>query len=265
LEGHDGSTQAKRQAEAREAAMVMLSHVPDAGSQRQPDEDPKLRQDIEAQKQLEIKNRLSVSEKKAAVKKAAAKKVAAKAKPPPQPESEPSLPDEDEATSEKTLGSSQAPPRRFSPRNAREREVVWQGWSREEKLAYAGSLVKAVEKGNFELIKRLVNEGVNTNARDQNGESPLYMAGKKGSTVLLEFLISDCGASINCTTAQRETALHAACKYDKKDAVEWLVTRGIKTQAKNKNGEMAADVVTGETAKSELLKFKTQQRYSMTH
>ena len=139
-----------------------------------------------------------------------------------------------------------------------------------------GALHLAAAHELKEIAELLISNGIDINAKDKNGKTPLHYAAKK-SLEMVKFLISH-GADINATTNQKETALHYAAKkslemveflvshgadinattylnktalyfaqyYDKNDIVEFLISHS----AKEKSGEQEEDEEDGKSMSS---------------
>lgn len=86
-----------------------------------------------------------------------------------------------------------------------------------------------------ELVRWLVEQGADINARDNYGETPLHKHAMSwcGNAELL----IDLGADIEAINYQNETPLFAAASSFKPKAVHTLVTRGANINAKNKMGQ----------------------------
>ncbi|WP_457639682.1 ankyrin repeat domain-containing protein [Persephonella sp.] len=56
--------------------------------------------------------------------------------------------------------------------------------------------MKAVEKGDLELVKKLISKGANVNAKDKGGNTPLHWVARNGHLEIVKYLIS-CGANKN--------------------------------------------------------------------
>jgi len=98
--------------------------------------------------------------------------------------------------------------------------------------------VEAIEGGDVEAVKQLVEEGINVNVV-RDGVTPLMIAASKGKTEIAEVIIQ-AGANINERTDDGWTALHnAACDQADAGVVDLLMQSGIDIEAKNKSGKTA--------------------------
>lgn len=71
-----------------------------------------------------------------------------------------------------------------------ELEQSWKDW--EESLLQSekinDKLLLAIARGNINEVKKLINQGVNINERDKNGNAPLDIANYKGHIKIIELL-----------------------------------------------------------------------------
>lgn len=89
------------------------------------------------------------------------------------------------------------------------------------------TLLKAVKRQNFELVKTLVEEcGANVNTVDLRERSPVYIASGLDSIELLEFLESK-GADLNKTCSNGDNPLQRACMLIKVKNIEFLLGKGF--------------------------------------
>ena len=70
-----------------------------------------------------------------------------------------------------------------------------------------------------ELVRAMVRDGADVNARDKNGETPLHLVTDRA---LAQALI-DAGADITARTRFSSTPLHTACMDDKEEIIECLI------------------------------------------
>ena len=97
-------------------------------------------------------------------------------------------------------------------------------------------LLKAVANHDLELVKLLVKHGIDINACDGDGKTPLYMAAYTGLKEIAGFLL-DNDANIDCRLANGETPLYAACIKNEPETAEMLLRRGadllLSTKSRN--------------------------------
>ena len=116
-------------------------------------------------------------------------------------------------------------------------------------------LLWAVNGGNFEEVRRLLNAGVDVNARDNHGWTALIAAASIHHLGLAEVLV-EFGANLNAEDDRGETALFTAAGLYCGDAfVKLLVENGANVHAKERNGRTALHMaaIMGEPAIAKLL------------
>ncbi|WP_208742243.1 ankyrin repeat domain-containing protein [Leptospira kanakyensis] len=96
-------------------------------------------------------------------------------------------------------------------------------------------LFQAVEKGNLELVKTILAEGVSVNAKDSLGNSSLIKAADDEELEMAKFLIER-GANVNLRNTTGETALYRAVYRGNLDLVKLLVKAGAETKVKTVGG-----------------------------
>jgi len=94
-------------------------------------------------------------------------------------------------------------------------------------------LTKAVRDGNTEAVKQFIANGVDVNAKDDNGWTPLYWSADKGHKEIAELLIT-AGADVNAKGRSGRTPLDRAVSKrffsdDKKETADLLRKHGGKT------------------------------------
>lgn len=86
-------------------------------------------------------------------------------------------------------------------------------------------LIAAAERGDAATVQRLIGEGGNVNAQDENRNSAYLIAGARGRTEVLKLTLA-AGADLKSTNRYGGTALIPACHYGHVDTVrEMLKTR----------------------------------------
>ena len=65
--------------------------------------------------------------------------------------------------------------------------------------------------GHIEIVRLLIEKGMNVNIRNKKGDTPLYIASKEGRTNTAKLLIEK-GAHINRKNKKGETPLYIASK-----------------------------------------------------
>ncbi len=93
-------------------------------------------------------------------------------------------------------------------------------------------LVEAIEQGKVDVVKKLIEEGINLNL-SRNGVSPLMLAASKGNTEIAEVVLQ-AGVNINAKDDDGWTALHKAAVDQAGTAIiELLMHSGIDVAAQN--------------------------------
>ena len=120
--------------------------------------------------------------------------------------------------------------------------------ARQKKCEAEEALFKAIEEGNLEQVREIVNEGsADLNVTDYrhinekwSEYTPLIMAAELGHQDIVRFFIEEAGIDVNSRTEKtQETALHAAAYKNQLAIVEYLVCKRIDINAENANGATA--------------------------
>lgn len=99
-------------------------------------------------------------------------------------------------------------------------------------------LVEAIEQGNVDTVKKLIEEGINVNL-SRNGVTPLMLAASKGNTGIAEVVLQ-AGVNINAKDDDGWTALHKAAVDQTGTAIiELLMQSGIDVAAQNNSKKTA--------------------------
>jgi ankyrin repeat protein len=96
----------------------------------------------------------------------------------------------------------------------------------------------AVEVGNTNALKVLIENGADLEATDSEGMTPLQRAAQIGNPITINFLLSyrNNKASINGANAQGMTPLHFAVLSGNPEAVKVLLDRGANPNSTNSEG-----------------------------
>lgn len=87
-----------------------------------------------------------------------------------------------------------------------------------------------------EVADVLLGNGANKNARNNDGETPLYWAARKGNAAVAELLLAR-GADANSKDQNGEDPLHMAALEGHKDVVAMLLASGADVNGKNRYGQ----------------------------
>lgn len=93
-------------------------------------------------------------------------------------------------------------------------------------------LFRASSKGDVKEVRRLLDQGTNINAREQDGETPLMYAAVEDRTEVVELLI-DRGAVVNAVSLNGQTALARAVAVSRYNTVALLLKRGADIEEDN--------------------------------
>ncbi len=98
------------------------------------------------------------------------------------------------------------------------------------------ALFKAIEEDNLVAVKRLIDEGVDTNSTTSDGNTPLIVAIIKDTSPFIIQLLVERGANINATNTNGETALMIATKFQDLNALNFLLSKGASPDIADNNG-----------------------------
>src|SRR3989338_5994357 len=85
----------------------------------------------------------------------------------------------------------------------------------------ATPLQMAARSGDIEAAHKLIEQGADVNAKDNNGQTPLHWAASNGNKEAAELLISK-GADVNAKDNNGQTPLHWVASNGNKEVVEIL-------------------------------------------
>jgi len=94
------------------------------------------------------------------------------------------------------------------------------------------AMCTAAAEGNVELIRKLIEAGVDPNVTDSDGRTPLHIACAKASNVAVDFLMT-CGARLNVSDNFGNTPLNYAQRGDsksKREIIRKLQLAGAKSE-----------------------------------
>jgi len=96
-------------------------------------------------------------------------------------------------------------------------------------------LHNATRKGEKSTIERLIVKGVDVNAKDNRGNTPLHKAAIQHMDIA-ELLITN-GADVNTKNKYGYTPLHEAASARNLDVAKLLIARGANVNARNNAGD----------------------------
>jgi uncharacterized protein len=99
-------------------------------------------------------------------------------------------------------------------------------------------LIAAAKKGDLEHVRKLLDEGDDVNAENDNGETALLYAALKGNLEMVKLLIER-EADVEARDKDGFTVLMAAASGGHLDVAGLLIEKGAEVNAKNVDGETA--------------------------
>ena len=88
------------------------------------------------------------------------------------------------------------------------------------------SIHEAIKEGDIEAVKQHLATGTDVNAKDNNGQTPLYHAARHGQDLIVELLIAK-GADVNVKDGGGDTPLDKAKQHS--ETADLLRKNGGKT------------------------------------
>ena len=89
----------------------------------------------------------------------------------------------------------------------------------------------------MEAIERYLNDGVDINAADANGLTPLAWAAVNDTPFEIAKFLIDKGANVNARDHIESTPLHDAAGAGHREIVALLISKGADLNARNKDGK----------------------------
>jgi ankyrin repeat protein len=93
----------------------------------------------------------------------------------------------------------------------------------------------AVNREYFEVVKSLIGQGINVNAKGEWNRTPLHIAAESKSVAVVQYLISQ-RADLHAKDNFGATPLHNAASGRNSEVVKYLVSQGADVHAKDKSG-----------------------------
>lgn len=116
-------------------------------------------------------------------------------------------------------------------------------------------LLNACYFGNTALAMKLIERGAEPSYTDpRDGWAGIHYAARWGKIRLIDALVK-AGVDINLRTTGKETALHKACRSDRKDVVIWMLRHGANGNAMNGDGNTASQLTADNEIKNILDNF----------
>ncbi len=123
----------------------------------------------------------------------------------------------------------------------RVRELIAQGEDvngKDDNYDKITPLFIAVENGNVEIARVLIEFGAKVNVRDDEKQTPLMRLDSDATVELVELLVAN-GSKVNLTDNENNSALIIAAEDASTDVVRALVDAGADVNLANKDGETA--------------------------
>ena len=107
-------------------------------------------------------------------------------------------------------------------------------------------LLNACYFGNDSLAIRLIREGADPSYADErDGWSCIHYAARWGRLRILSALLR-AGVDVNLRTHSKETALHKACRFNRKEVCVWLLKHGADAGLLSNEGYRASELTVEE-------------------
>ena len=115
--------------------------------------------------------------------------------------------------------------------------------SKKQRGGDVNDLIQASFNGDILKVKKLLEEGADINAKDEDGMSALQMASSDGHTDIVNLLLEE-GADVNAKNEDGKTALQMASSNGDTDIVKLLLEAGADVNAKDNDwGTALSDAV----------------------
>ncbi|MFH1112699.1 MAG: ankyrin repeat domain-containing protein [Pseudomonadota bacterium] len=98
-----------------------------------------------------------------------------------------------------------------------------------------GRLLQAVEKGDVDAVKRIIERGADVNHRYKEGVTPLMIAAKSGRTDAVKLLLER-GADVHATASKGWTPILYAAFGGDPETITLLLDRGAEVRKKSETG-----------------------------
>jgi len=124
-------------------------------------------------------------------------------------------------------------------------------------LKISGKLIKAIEKENYQLFCKILNEFeelTDTEAPDYNFSTPLHIAIEGGKLNYIREILRNGRADVNRPHSRiKKYPIHLASEMGQRDIVELLVSAGADVNAKMDNGSTALHIAAARSKSANVL------------
>ena len=84
----------------------------------------------------------------------------------------------------------------------------------------------ACDEGNLKIVEILINAHCDTNIKNNNKQTPLYLSAKKDYFDINKKLIES-GAELNLEDTEKNSPLHYVCKNNYRELLSYLLTKNM--------------------------------------
>jgi hypothetical protein len=100
---------------------------------------------------------------------------------------------------------------------------------------YSNNIVTAASDGHTDLVRELINQGVDVNSKNSSGFTALIIASQAGYIETIKALLA-AGADVNARNIEGETALYYAALHGRYEVVKELISAGADVNLKAYGG-----------------------------
>lgn len=98
------------------------------------------------------------------------------------------------------------------------------------------AIFPAAKDGNLKLLKELlVEENIDVNYQNFNGETVLHVAASRGDLVMVKYLLSK-GANVSAMTGKQWQPIHHAMRFEHPQVANYLIAHKASVLAKTSDG-----------------------------
>ncbi|XP_070547423.1 putative ankyrin repeat protein RF_0381 [Ptychodera flava] len=108
--------------------------------------------------------------------------------------------------------------------------ISW--WGREKEPGHDTPLHNSAENGHLDIVEKLLNSGMDVNAKGKYERTALHLAAKKAHSAVISLLI-DKGADVNAEDLYKRTVLHFASKKAPREVISLLIDKDADVNAED--------------------------------